>query len=184
MKIFLKELKEGKTPFFYELKGNESEKLFENSEIKRVSLNVSGWIQKKGVEYVFYISADGEGFLVCSRCLKEFRIPIKEDFTYNILLGKDPSLLKRDYNFTDKDVSTIYVENYELDSLPLLRETVLLSLPLKPLCSENCKGLCPVCGVDRNKKDCGHKVGGARSPFSVLLEEFKSKGSSPKDKTK
>ncbi|MEN3045657.1 MAG: DUF177 domain-containing protein [Candidatus Hydrothermales bacterium] len=180
MKVFLKELKEGKTPFSYELRGNESEKLFEDSEIKKVHLNVSGWIQRKGLEYVFYISVDGEGLLACSRCLSEFKFPIKENFTYNILIGKDPSLLKRDYNFTDQDVSTIYVEDYELDTMPLLKEMVLLSLPLKPLCSEDCKGLCPICGVDRNKKDCGHKVGGTRSPFSVLLEEFKNKGSSPK----
>jgi uncharacterized protein len=36
----------------------------------------------------------------------------------------------------------------------LVREAIILSLPLKPLCSEECKGLCPICGTDLNKSHC------------------------------
>ena len=42
--------------------------------------------------------------------------------------------------------------HFEIDGL--VREAVLLSLPLKPLCSEGCPGLCPICGVDLNKSHC------------------------------
>jgi uncharacterized protein len=43
-----------------------------------------------------------------------------------------------------------------LDLEPMVRETVLLELPLAPLCRSECAGLCPVCGANRNDADCGH----------------------------
>ncbi len=44
-----------------------------------------------------------------------------------------------------------------LDLEPLVREAVLLELPLAPLCRPDCAGLCPECGTDRNESDCGHR---------------------------
>ncbi len=43
-----------------------------------------------------------------------------------------------------------------INLLPLLREYLLLEIPIKPLCSHDCKGLCPVCGVNLNKGLCAH----------------------------
>jgi uncharacterized protein len=48
-----------------------------------------------------------------------------------------------------------------IDLEPLARESLLLELPLAPVCREDCLGLCAVCGVDRNQVDCGH---GDRAP--------------------
>lgn len=45
-----------------------------------------------------------------------------------------------------------------LDLEPLVRETVLLELPMAPLCRSDCAGLCPECGADRNVEDCGHAL--------------------------
>src|SRR4051812_5148152 len=44
----------------------------------------------------------------------------------------------------------------QLDLAPLARDAVLLELPLAPLCSEECEGLCSECGANRNQGDCGH----------------------------
>ena len=41
---------------------------------------------------------------------------------------------------------------------PVLRETLILSLPMAALCQPECKGLCPVCGGNRNERDCGCDV--------------------------
>ena len=46
----------------------------------------------------------------------------------------------------------------QIDVEPLVREAVTLDLPLAPLCEEECRGLCPECGADRNEADCGHAV--------------------------
>lgn len=42
-----------------------------------------------------------------------------------------------------------------VDLLPLVRDAVMLALPLAPLCADDCRGLCPVCGADRNAAPCG-----------------------------
>jgi uncharacterized protein len=61
-----------------------------------------------------------------------------------------------------------------LDLEPLVREAVLLELPLAPLCRADCAGLCPECGVDRNESDCGH---GAVSgdPRWAALDELRER---------
>src|SRR5206468_3309557 len=57
------------------------------------------------------------------------------------------------------DPDNVDEESYsgkEIDLRPALREQILLSIPPSPLCKEDCKGLCPVCGKDLNEGDCGH----------------------------
>jgi len=67
----------------------------------------------------------------CSRCLELFEQKTKISF---------------ECSFTK--------EEFECDIMEEVRETVLLNIPMKPLCNENCKGLCPVCGNNKNEKDC------------------------------
>ncbi|MGD9793202.1 MAG: DUF177 domain-containing protein [Acidimicrobiia bacterium] len=55
---------------------------------------------------------------------------------------------------TDEDMLPIVGDQLDLE--PIVREAVLLDLPLAPLCRPDCLGLCPVCGTDRNEGDCGH----------------------------
>jgi len=50
------------------------------------------------------------------------------------------------------------IDGEVLDLEPLVREAVLLELPLAPLCRADCAGLCPDCGADRNDVDCGHQL--------------------------
>lgn len=45
-------------------------------------------------------------------------------------------------------------EEFECDVTEEIRETVLLNIPMQPLCSKGCKGLCPICGNNKNEKDC------------------------------
>lgn len=52
------------------------------------------------------------------------------------------------------------IADEELDITADIREELLIELPMNPLCREDCKGLCPVCGTDRNKKKCHCRVQG------------------------
>lgn len=56
----------------------------------------------------------------------------------------------------------------QLDLEPLAREAVVLGLPLAPLCAEDCRGLCPVCGADKNELDCGHRSVASDSRWAAL----------------
>ena len=91
--------------------------------------------------------------LECSRCLSVYDQPIISNLDFVIDFGESPLPIYRDKSEEDNyfiaDPSSGF---FQIDDL--VRETILLVLPLKPLCSEDCKGLCPVCGTDLNKSQC------------------------------
>jgi uncharacterized protein len=76
--------------------------------------------------------------------------------------------------FEDKPVDgeTSKLDGDRVDLEPLARESVLLDLPLAPLCREDCEGLCPECGADRNEVDCGHTAVPA-DPRWAALDQLK-----------
>ena len=55
----------------------------------------------------------------------------------------------------DDDLATAYYREGMLDLVELMREQFVLALPMKPLCAEDCRGLCPECGTNLNKGQCG-----------------------------
>jgi uncharacterized protein len=66
------------------------------------------------------------------------------------------------------ETSKLDVDRIDLE--PIAREAVLLELPLAPLCREDCAGLCPECGADRNVEDCGHVLTTADDRWAALDE--------------
>lgn len=89
----------------------------------------------------------------CARCLEPVEMPI--DTNFDLLFRPREA----DLDSTDREITTSETEigYYEGDGLLLedvLREQILLALPAKILCREDCKGLCPVCGRNRNTDPC------------------------------
>jgi len=86
----------------------------------------------------------------CSRCLAEYDqgLSANLDFVVDLAGNADEMRSEEDGYFFADPTSTFF----EIDALA--REGIILSLPLKPLCSEDCKGLCPTCGTDLNKSRC------------------------------
>jgi uncharacterized protein len=68
-----------------------------------------------------------------------------------------PEAQEEEVELSDRDVVVGYYEGDRLDLGEVVREQVLLGLPLKPLCREDCHGLCPRCGKNRNAGACGCK---------------------------
>lgn len=88
--------------------------------------------------------------LECSRCLAPYDKDLSSDLDFVIDLSGNSAGVKseeEDYFFVDSNATF-----FEIDDL--VREAIILSLPLKPLCSEDCKGLCPICGTDLNRSQC------------------------------
>lgn len=107
--------------------------------------------------------------LRCDRCLTVF--PYHLDIT-----GKQV-LVRRLYDESFLDEDYIEVPNDCLDVSELAREEVLLHLPSKVLCKEECKGICPKCGVNRNEKTCtcGNREADPRLQIlGQLLDEMSS----------
>ena len=88
--------------------------------------------------------------LACSRCLKNFWQPINIDFTEMFSAhpaGNPGSELGEQQLPADGSI----------DLTPIIRDYAILDIPIRQLCAEDCKGLCPVCGMNRNQEDCGHR---------------------------
>ena len=100
--------------------------------------------------------------LECVRCLELFTHTLKWSVTEL-------------YAFEKKNISEsglLVPDDGQIDLEPLLREYALLEFPISPLHSTDCKGLCPVCGENLNKTDCGHRPE-TDSPFSALKDLLK-----------
>lgn len=100
----------------------------------------------------------------CVRCLKEFDQAVRWEMTEL-------------YAFNQKSVTDsglILPDDAHIDLAPLVRDYALIEIPINPICKPDCKGLCPVCGQDRNKKDCGHRAETNDSPFAALKDLLKN----------
>jgi DUF177 domain-containing protein len=81
----------------------------------------------------------------CRRCLQ----PVRDTLEVKVfeVFEDEP---------VEGETSKLDIDRIDLE--PLARETILLELPMAPLCQDDCAGLCPECGADRNTTDCGHTV--------------------------
>jgi uncharacterized protein len=112
----------------------------------------------------------------CSRCLARYRHTLREPF--RVVLEPagqrqptDPEAveaLARDGVCLGDDLETGWFRGTEIDLGAISMEAVVLALPVKPLCRDDCAGLCPVCGADRNTNSCGCEEIRTDSPFAAL----------------
>ena len=94
--------------------------------------------------------------LDCSRCLNEFSQDIAQTLELCYSPGSDAAFTKdKTVELTPDALTSVQFRGTEIDLWPEIREAVLLALPLKPLCREDCPGLCPECGKDLNLGKCG-----------------------------
>jgi uncharacterized protein len=110
-------------------------------------------IEPVGTGYVVTGELVIEAVMDCSRCLEPVGVTIDESF--RILLCNAPL-----DSSPGEEWFLLDAETREFDIAPLVRELVLISLPIKPLCREECLGLCTECGGNRNTGSCtceGHR---------------------------
>ena len=88
----------------------------------------------------------------CSRCLEEVSLPAGGDFAYSLIPGQPE--VKEDLELTAEELDISYYSGDFIDLTPVICEQIILQIPVKPLCSEYCKGLCPHCGINRNTNSC------------------------------
>lgn len=100
---------------------------------------------------------DGEiayrGMLECSRCLEPYRFDAGEEFS--LLLYKSGPRGGSEVSLEKGDLDVSFYEGTELPVRPIVEERIQMAVPMKPLCREECLGLCVRCGRDRNLGDCG-----------------------------
>ena len=93
--------------------------------------------------------------LACSRCLEPYRFPLSAAFDLLLSAGVSAVFAEAEHEMDDDDLETSYYRDDQIDLNELLREQFYLALPMKPLCREDCRGLCPQCGTNLNTSTCG-----------------------------
>lgn len=92
----------------------------------------------------------------CDRCLQSVNVPLSVAFTHQVLSPeKENAASEKISNAEAFDEEQCFISGYELDTDALINNEILINMPVKVLCSEDCKGICPVCGKNLNQGDCG-----------------------------
>lgn len=90
----------------------------------------------------------------CDRCLESAIFPVESPFDLVYMPAADGKT-GGEKEIHHAGIEVGYYEGSGLALNDILREVVLLALPMRLVCSEACKGICPVCGQNRNQQDCG-----------------------------
>jgi uncharacterized protein len=91
--------------------------------------------------------------LDCSRCLDPYQIPVDARIDLMFLPGSANTGLT-EAKIEDEDIGVSFYHDDVIDLTEVIREQCHLALPMKPLCRDDCRGLCPVCGINRNRETC------------------------------
>lgn len=94
----------------------------------------------------------------CVRCLTGFSLPLEIDFADLYAFSQH----------TVAESGFLLPENGKVDLGPVVREEMLLAIPISPICDPNCKGFCPVCGEKVSESNCNHEDEDIDPRLSVL----------------
>ncbi len=91
---------------------------------------------------------------ICARCLEIFPRELSNTIRLVYVKGKDPFQKTEQVKLQSTDIDKIYYIGSQLDLSIGIREAIVLSIPIASICKSTCRGLCPVCGKNRNKYSC------------------------------
>ena len=122
-----------------------------------------------GMTTIFWCGAtSGENYtLPAAAAWIPLPAPLELHFDLLLKLGRPP-VPAQEMELDSEELDEDYFQGDELDLNVLLREQILLALPLKPLCREECRGLCRQCGANLNRESCSCAAPGFNSSFAAL----------------
>jgi len=149
--------------------------LYKNSQFRDFGfppfLEVDLVYYRSGQEIFFKGSFGGKLEGSCSRCLRSYSFPLNKAFDF--VLSPDPAKPGRKIEeLRREDLGLSYYSTEEINLAPLIKEQVMLALPTRPLCDENCRGLCGSCGVDLNQETCDC-IGPTADPRMAIFRTLK-----------
>ncbi len=140
--------------------------------VRKGSTNLRAKLKKLAGRVLLSGSFDATVGCPCKRCLKEVQqqLPVKFELTLVAVPkdhgdddgdGDDDGKSPRAGSFHLDEADSEPFDGKTIDLDPIIREQLVLALPVSVLCQDDCKGLCTVCGQELNERDCGHvqKVG-------------------------
>jgi uncharacterized protein len=131
--------------------------IYANSRVREYRfppfLEVDLTYYRAGQELFFHGRLRGTLQATCSRCLQNFSFELNKEFDF--VLSPSPVNPARGAEELNRDdLGLSYYSTEEIDLAPLITEQVILALPTRPLCAEDCRGICGGCGANLNAEAC------------------------------
>ena len=103
----------------------------------------------------------------CDRCLEPFQKNVKSEFHVYLVAPREGSD-QEEVELLDEDMEVDFVKGGAVDFDDVVREQIYLSLPMRLICKETCRGLCPGCGANLNETSCSCRKAESAPAFSKL----------------
>ena len=126
-------------------------------------------LAKHGRDILVRGHLEGRLALSCGRCLEPFTTPLETAFDL-LLVPAPQGAAPEEEELSAAELDLDFYSGETVDLEAIIREQIILMAPLKPLCQENCRGLCPACGADLNRETCSCPAGKSDSPFAALAK--------------
>lgn len=128
-------------------------------------------LKRQGQRVVVTGRFSATAVFTCDRCLGEFHLPLDSDFRIDLELPTEGirEIEEKDHYCHDNEMDMDIIENGEINITDILQQQLYLAMPMKKLCSEECRGMCSKCGVNLNYEQCRCPPD-TSSPFSVLAK--------------
>ncbi|MEK9137509.1 MAG: DUF177 domain-containing protein [Bacteroidota bacterium] len=126
---------------------------------------VKATIEKNGTQTFLSAAISVQGRFECDRCLTPFQSPLTSSYRMYYVTEEGA-----DSHIDPAELQVVPPGSSVIDLTEDVRQTVMLSVPLKLLCSESCKGLCPYCGTNLNSGTCNCEEGEIDSRWEQLMQ--------------
>lgn len=90
----------------------------------------------------------------CDRCLKDFTEDVEEKILIEIVKENNSDTEAEEIELKDEDMGLYFVNEEYIDMEEIISQEAVLLRPIKRLCDQECKGLCPICGINLNHDTC------------------------------
>lgn len=156
MRIELENLEGGKGDFAHVYQPEELNPVDERVNLSQAA-EVRGNVRRSGGEVFVGGHVETRVQLECDRCLKPVELPVSADFALDYITGADYESSST-AALSEEELSVSVFDGESIDVDEIVKEQILLAVPARTLCREDCKGMCPECGVDLNTGQCNCAV--------------------------
>lgn len=152
MRIELENLEGGKGDFAHVYQSEELNPVDERIRLVEPA-SVTGKIRLSGNQVFVNGHVDTRAQVECDRCLKPVGLPVSADFTLEYISDSEYESSET-AELTEAEMSVSVFDGEAIDVDEIVKEQIVLAVPTRMLCREDCKGICPECGTDRNTGEC------------------------------
>ncbi|HKQ98730.1 MAG TPA: DUF177 domain-containing protein [Candidatus Polarisedimenticolia bacterium] len=143
-----------------------------DDEVKVDQIRLSGEVHRDEDRYLFTGDIATVATLVCGRCLEPFTLPLDMHFDLTYTARPDRPGRHGEQRVDVDSITEVPFDGARIDLDALLAEQIYLALPLKPLCREDCHGLCARCGANLNVTACSCPAGAEPDPRLAVLKRL------------